>query len=79
MNSLYSKKYNIAGKPDFIIKKNNTYIPVEFKTGNNNKPHKNHINQLIAYCHLIEENYCNFNMYGFFCNWVFYTRNICRM
>lgn len=60
----FSKKYRIAGKPDYIIKKNDSYIPVELKTGRNNKPKKNHIFQLASYCHLLEENYGTFVPYG---------------
>ena len=60
----FSKKYMIAGKPDYIISSNNTLIPVEFKTSSSNKPHLNHKMQLAAYCHLIEENYGGFVPYG---------------
>lgn len=63
-NIFFSKKYRIAGKPDYIIKKNDIYIPVELKTGSNNKPMKNHIFQLASYCHLLEENYGTFVPYG---------------
>jgi CRISPR-associated exonuclease Cas4 len=61
---LFSKKYRIAGKPDYIIKKNKHYIPVELKTGTHNDPQKNHIFQLAGYCHLLEENYGGFVPYG---------------
>jgi len=60
----FSKRYKIAGKPDYIIKKNNRYIPVELKTGSQNEPQKNHIFQLAGYCHLLEENYGGFVPYG---------------
>jgi CRISPR-associated exonuclease Cas4 len=61
---LFSKKYQIIGKPDYIIRKNNQYIPIEIKSGSNKHPHKNHILQLASYCQLIEENYRNFVPYG---------------
>lgn len=57
---LFSKRYRISGKPDYIIKKNNLYIPVEVKTGYHNEPQKNHIFQLAAYCQLVEDNYGSF-------------------
>ncbi len=61
---LFSRRYRITGKPDYIVKKNNQYIPIEVKTGTNQQPHKNHILQLASYCQLIEENYRNFVPYG---------------
>lgn len=61
---LFSKRYRITGKPDYVIRRNNCYIPVEIKTGRQNSPQKNHIFQLAAYCHLLEENYGCFVPYG---------------
>jgi CRISPR-associated exonuclease Cas4 len=60
----FSKKYRISGKPDYIVKKDNRYLPVELKTGSYNKPQKNHIFQLAAYCQLIEDNYGKFVPHG---------------
>ena len=60
----FSKRTRIAGKPDYIVKRNNRYIPVEVKSGAYNKPQKNHVMQLASYCHLLEENYRNFVPYG---------------
>jgi CRISPR-associated exonuclease Cas4 len=55
---LYSKKHKLRGKPDYIVKINNKYIPVEIKTGKVPKgPHFSHIIQIATYCLLIEENY----------------------
>ena len=62
--SFFSKRYRITGKPDYIVKKNKRYIPVEVKTGLHNEPQKNHIFQLASYCHLLEENYGGFVPYG---------------
>ena len=61
---LFSRKYRIAGKPDYIIKRNNHHIPVEFKSGSHSHPLKNHVLQLAAYCQLIEENYNDFVSFG---------------
>jgi len=60
----FSKRYRVAGKPDYIVKRNNRYIPVEVKSGTYNKPQKNHVLQLASYCHLLEENYRSFVPYG---------------
>ena len=60
----FSKKYRISGKPDYIVKKEKRYLPVELKSGSHDNPQKNHIFQLAAYCQLIEENYGVFVPYG---------------
>jgi CRISPR-associated exonuclease Cas4 len=62
--SLFSKKYRISGKPDYIVKHRGNIIPVEMKSGSYDRPQKNHIFQLAAYCHLVEENYGVFVPYG---------------
>lgn len=62
--SLYSKRNRISGKPDYIVKKDGLYYPVEIKTGNHYEPKKNHIFQLAAYCKILEENYGSFIQYG---------------
>lgn len=56
---LFSRKFLIAGKPDYIVKneKTDVLIPVEVKSGNAKKPHWGHVLQLAAYCLLIEETY----------------------
>jgi len=61
----FSKRYRITGKPDYIIKNNNYYLPIEVKTSAYKEPQENHILQLAAYCQLIEENYKKFVPYGF--------------
>jgi CRISPR-associated exonuclease Cas4 len=60
----FSKRYRITGKPDYILKKNKHFIPVEMKASVHDKPQKNHIFQLAGYCHLLEENYGYFVPYG---------------
>jgi CRISPR-associated exonuclease Cas4 len=62
--TLFSKHYKISGKPDYIIRRNNHYIPVELKTGKHYYPKKNHIMQLAAYCQILEEYYQDFVPYG---------------
>lgn len=62
---LYSETLQLKGKPDYIIKKGDEYIPVEVKTGKTpNMPYRNHVAQLFAYCALIQEKYSVRPKYG---------------
>jgi CRISPR-associated exonuclease Cas4 len=63
---LFSRKFLIAGKPDYIVKDEQTrvLIPVEVKSGNAKRPHWGHVLQLAAYCLLIEEAYSIVVPYG---------------
>ena len=55
---LRSELYNLAGRPDYIIKKGEERIPVEVKTGRPPKaPFFSHILQIGAYCLLTEETF----------------------
>ncbi|MCX8176075.1 MAG: CRISPR-associated protein Cas4 [Candidatus Bathyarchaeota archaeon] len=56
---LTSKKLNLQGVIDCIIKSDNEYIPVDYKNmeSNKGKPWIDHKYQLAAYALLIEENY----------------------
>lgn len=52
---LYDPLAAIAGKPDYLIEKGDTIIPVEVKTGHKmQQPYDAHIFQLAAYCYLTE-------------------------
>lgn len=54
----YSKRIKLCGKPDYLIKDNGIFIPVEIKTGKTPEvPYENHTMQLMAYCFLVEENF----------------------
>jgi CRISPR-associated exonuclease Cas4 len=64
VHSLFSKRLQITGKPDFIIKEKNYFIPVEIKSGVHDKPLNNHVYQLASYCHLVEENEGGLVPYG---------------
>jgi CRISPR-associated exonuclease Cas4 len=57
--ALFSSKFQISGKPDYIVKdkQQNVLVPVEIKSKNAKKPHWGHVLQLGAYCLLIEEVY----------------------
>ncbi len=62
---LESSLLPLIGKPDYLIKKKKSIIPIEIKTGKTPlTPYKNHVMQLIAYCHLVEENYGMRPTYG---------------
>ena len=62
---LFSKRYRISGKPDYIVYKNDSYFPVEIKTGYHFTPKKNHIFQLATYCQILEDYYNIFIPHGF--------------
>jgi CRISPR-associated exonuclease Cas4 len=52
---LFSRRLRLSGKPDYIVQKDNVYIPVEVKTGRQPHPQHSHVLQLAAYCQLIED------------------------
>jgi CRISPR-associated exonuclease Cas4 len=53
---LYDPALNLTGKPDYIIQKGSTIIPVEVKSTNvSGGPYDGHIYQLAAYCFLVEK------------------------
>ena len=55
-SALYDSKFNLTGKPDFIVETKNGPIPVEVKSGRiKNGPYDSHIYQLAAYCLLIDQ------------------------
>jgi CRISPR-associated exonuclease Cas4 len=56
--TLRSQKYELSGRPDYIVRRKGSYIPVELKTGKTpDKPHDSHLMQLGVYCLLVEEKY----------------------
>jgi len=53
---LFSKKYQLVGKPDYLVQTPTGVIPVEVKSGAAPPvPYLGHILQLAAYCLLVEE------------------------
>lgn len=53
---LYAPQANLAGKPDYLVKKWRYVLPVEVKsTPAPSEPYRSHVLQLAAYCLLIEE------------------------
>tara|TARA_Y100000034_G_C6847929_1_gene384327 strand:+ start:530 stop:1012 length:483 start_codon:yes stop_codon:yes gene_type:complete len=64
--ALYSHKYILAGKPDYILHTKDGLVPLEIKHSRRPKqPYKSHIMQLISYCLLIEETRKERPKYGF--------------
>ena len=64
--SLYSRRFNLAGKPDYVIKTSNAgIIPVEVKsTPYRGRVYDSHKMQLTGYCLLLEEEYGQAPPYG---------------
>ena len=67
---LYSSKYDIQGKPDYIFKSKikNDMVPVEIKSGminDENMPHKGDLMQLTAYFIIVKEIYGVKPKYGY--------------
>lgn len=55
---LTAKSIPLRGKPDYIMKEGEYFIPVEYKSGKTpTSPYLNHTMQLMAYCLLVEESY----------------------
>jgi len=53
---LFSKRSRLIGKPDYVMRKDNHYIPVEVKSGGKLHPHQSQVLQLAAYCQILEDN-----------------------
>jgi len=64
--ALFSPKYSLIGKPDFILHTKDGLLPLEIKHSKKpNKPYFSHVMQLISYCLLIEEEKGTKPKYGF--------------
>ena len=56
--TLRSERYAISGRPDYVVRRGDEYLPVEVKTGRTpDAPHDSHLMQLGTYCVLVEEVY----------------------
>lgn len=63
---LFSPRYLLTGKPDYLLRRGREWIPVEVKTVSQfRQPYEGHIYQLFAYCLLIEEQYGLRPRYGY--------------
>ena len=54
---LYSDRFHLAGKPDYLVQHGKEIIPVEVKSTrlHGRQPYESHQMQLAAYCLLVEE------------------------
>jgi CRISPR-associated exonuclease Cas4 len=55
---LFSRRYGLSGKPDYLLEDEEGLIPVEVKSGNaprNRQPHRSHLMQLAVYFVLVED------------------------
>ncbi|MBC8449367.1 MAG: CRISPR-associated protein Cas4 [Chloroflexi bacterium] len=53
---LFSQRYRLSGRPDYLVEAEGATIPVEVKsTRRPAVPYRSHVMQLAAYCLLIEE------------------------
>ena len=56
--TLFSRRYRLAGRPDYLLRDGNWVIPVEVKTGRTpNYPYPGQVMQCVAYCVLVEEHF----------------------
>jgi CRISPR-associated exonuclease Cas4 len=62
---LFSRRYRLTGKPDYLLDDGGEIIPVEVKSGKAPpQPYPSHVLQLAAYCLLVEETYNACPSYG---------------
>ena len=52
---LFSKRFRLTGKPDYIVHKGYHCIPVEVKSGSGSAPYQSQVLQLVAYCQILED------------------------
>jgi CRISPR-associated exonuclease Cas4 len=54
---LFSRRHQLAGKPDYVVREGRAIIPVEVKSSRapTSGPREGHVLQLAAYCLLVEE------------------------
>jgi CRISPR-associated exonuclease Cas4 len=62
---LFSREFQLTGKPDYVVADGSDVIPVEVKSGSGPaQPYDGHVLQLAAYCLLVEECYGREAPYG---------------
>jgi CRISPR-associated exonuclease Cas4 len=62
---LYYRELGLTGKPDYLVKQGEQFIPVEVKSSRVDEgPYDNHIYQLAAYCILVEHQFGKRPVYG---------------
>jgi len=61
----FSARYQLTGRPDYLVEESGYVIPVEVKSGNRPlEPYLSHRLQLAAYCLLVEDTYGRAPPYG---------------
>jgi len=66
IEALFSSKYGLVGKPDYILHTKDGLLPLEIKHSKKpNQPYFSHVMQLVSYCLLIEEVKGTKPKYGF--------------
>lgn len=60
----FSRRLQLAGKPDYVLRQDEHLVPVEVKTGHHTHPQPSHVLQLAAYCQLLEDTSGEFIPYG---------------
>ncbi|HUS15039.1 MAG TPA: PD-(D/E)XK nuclease family protein [Chloroflexia bacterium] len=56
--SLFSRRYGLVGKPDYLLEDDGAILPVEVKpTRRATQPYDGDVLQLLAYCLLVEEHH----------------------
>jgi CRISPR-associated exonuclease Cas4 len=54
--ALFSHRYRLTGRPDYVVRMRSGIVPVEVKSGRTSRqPYSGHILQLAAYCLLLED------------------------
>lgn len=54
--TLRSKVIPLQGRPDYVVQRNGSFVPVEVKSGRTpRRPYDSHVQQLAAYCYLVGE------------------------
>jgi CRISPR-associated exonuclease Cas4 len=62
---LFSQRYGVTGKPDYVVQTRRGLIPIEVKpTRTAAKPYDGDVAQLLAYCLLIEDTTAHAPPYG---------------
>ena len=63
---LFSNRYRLTGRPDYVVRHQGKFVPVEIKSATGVKqPYDSHVLQLWAYCLLLEENERQAPPFGF--------------
>jgi CRISPR-associated exonuclease Cas4 len=53
---LFSNEHRLTGKPDYLVRSRKGMVPVEVKSGPApDQPYPGHVQQLVAYCLLVEK------------------------